>query len=165
MQRVLALGKHPLAFPIEPLPGVAAGLAELQRRGHPLMVLTKGDLFDQESKLARSRLGDYLAHVELVSEKDAATYRRLLARHGVPPAAFVLVGNSLKLDVLPVAQLGGWAIHVPYPPPAGYTRKCPPRRWSASRLSTPARWPRCWRCYPEFGFTKTAYGSFQVGVP
>lgn len=108
LQRVLALGKH--------LPGVAAGLAELQRRGHPLMVLTKGDLFDQESKLARSGLGDYFAHVEVVSEQDAPTYRRLLARHGVAPAAFVLVGNSLKSDILPVAQLGGRAIHVPYHP-------------------------------------------------
>lgn len=114
--RVLELGKHLLAFPIEPLPGVAATLAELQRRGHPLMVLTKGDLFDQESKLARSGLGDYFAHVEIVSEKDAATYRRLLARHGVLPAAFVMVGNSLKSDILPVAQLGGRAIHVPYHP-------------------------------------------------
>jgi putative hydrolase of the HAD superfamily len=116
IKRVLELGKHLLAFPIEPLSGVADTLAELQRRGHPLMVLTKGDLFDQESKLARSGLGDYFAHIEIVSEKDEATYRRLLARHGVPPAAFVMVGNSLKSDILPVAHLGGRAIHVPYHP-------------------------------------------------
>jgi len=78
------------------------------------MVLTKGDLFDQESKLARSGLGDFFAYVEIVSEKDDATYQRLLARHKVAAENFVMIGNSLKSDVLPVARLGGQAIHVPY---------------------------------------------------
>lgn len=114
IQQLLDLGKRLLDFPIEPLPGVVEVLSELKRRGRRLMVLTKGDLFDQESKLARSGLGDFFDYVEIVSEKDAATYRRVLARHGVDPAAFLMIGNSLKSDILPVLALGGQAIHVPY---------------------------------------------------
>ena len=114
IQRLLDLGKELLRFPIELLPGVTATLTELRRRGHRLLLLTKGDLFDQESKLARSGLGDLFDHVEIVSEKDEATYRRLLERHGATPENFVMVGNSLKSDVLPVARLGFRAVHVPY---------------------------------------------------
>jgi putative hydrolase of the HAD superfamily len=114
VQQIIDLGKRLLDFPIEPLPGVVEVLTELKQRGEQLMVLTKGDLFDQESKLARSGLGDFFAYVEIVSEKDDATYQRLLARHRVPPEQFVMIGNSLKSDVLPVARLGGQAIHVPY---------------------------------------------------
>lgn len=116
LQPLLDLGKRLLDFPIEPLPGVVEVLTELKRRGEPLMVLTKGDLFDQESKLARPGLGDFFGHVEIVSEKNEATYQRLLARYGVRPAEFVMIGNSLKSDILPVARLGARAIHVPYHP-------------------------------------------------
>jgi putative hydrolase of the HAD superfamily len=114
IQQIIDLGKHLLNFPIEPLPGVTEILTELKERGHTLMVLTKGDLFDQESKLARSGLGDFFDHVEIVSEKDEATYRRLLARYALAPEGFVMVGNSLKSDILPVVRLGGRAIHIPY---------------------------------------------------
>jgi putative hydrolase of the HAD superfamily len=114
VQQIIDLGKRLLDFPIEPLPGVVEVLTELKQRGEQLMVLTKGDLFDQESKLARSGLGDFFAYVEIVSEKDDATYQRLLARHKVAAENFVMIGNSLKSDVLPVARLGGQAIHVPY---------------------------------------------------
>ena len=114
IQQLFDLGKRLLDFPIEPLPGVVEVLSELKRRGHRLMVLTKGDLFDQESKLARSGLGDFFAWVEIVSEKNPATYQRMLARHGVDPAAFLMIGNSLKSDILPVLAVGGQAIHVPY---------------------------------------------------
>ncbi|MVN75732.1 HAD hydrolase-like protein [Hymenobacter sp. HMF4947] len=114
IQQLLDLGKRLLDFPIEPLPGVLEVLTELKRRGERLMVLTKGDLFDQESKLARSGLGDFFDYVEIVSEKNEATYRRILARHGVAPADFLMIGNSLKSDILPVLALGAQAIHVPY---------------------------------------------------
>ncbi|MDJ0365893.1 HAD family hydrolase [Hymenobacter sp. H14-R3] len=114
IQQLLDLGKRLLDFPIEPLPGVVAVLSALKQRGARLMVLTKGDLFDQESKLARSGLGDFFDHVEIVSEKNEATYRRILARHAVAPADFVMIGNSLKSDILPVLALGAPAIHVPY---------------------------------------------------
>lgn len=114
IQQLLDLGKRLLDFPIEPLPGVVDVLSELKRRGERLMVLTKGDLFDQESKLARSGLGDFFDYVEIVSEKNEDTYRRILARHGVAPADFLMIGNSLKSDILPVLALGAPAIHVPY---------------------------------------------------
>jgi putative hydrolase of the HAD superfamily len=108
------LGKDLLRFRIELLPGVAEVLPELRLRGHRLMLLTKGDLFDQESKLARSGLGDLFDHVEIVSEKDEPTYRRLFQRYQATPDDFIMIGNSLKSDVLPVARLGYRAIHVPY---------------------------------------------------
>ena len=114
LQHVLDHGKQLLRFPIELLPHVPEVLAAARQLGAPLMLLTKGDLFDQESKLARSGLGDLFDHVEIVSEKNEATYQRVLARHGVAPAEFVMVGNSLKSDVLPVARLGGHAAYVPY---------------------------------------------------
>jgi putative hydrolase of the HAD superfamily len=114
IQQILDMGKELLRYPIEPLPGVVEVLTELRRRGHRLLVLTKGDLFDQESKLARSGLGDLFDHVEVVSEKDEATYRRLLTRYGARPEDFVMIGNSLKSDILPVARLGFRAVHVPY---------------------------------------------------
>ncbi|WP_216690077.1 HAD family hydrolase [Hymenobacter siberiensis] len=114
IQRILDLGKDLLRFPIEPLPDVVAVLTELKERGHRLLLLTKGDLFDQESKIARSGLGDFFDHVEIVSEKDEPTYSRLFARLNITPDNFVMIGNSLKSDILPVVQLGFSAIHVPY---------------------------------------------------
>jgi putative hydrolase of the HAD superfamily len=114
IQQLLDLGKDLLRFRIELLPGVAEVLPELRQRGHRLMLLTKGDLFDQESKLARSGLGDLFDHVEIVSEKDEPTYRRLFQRYQATPDDFIMIGNSLKSDVLPVARLGYRAIHVPY---------------------------------------------------
>ncbi|RSK51139.1 HAD family hydrolase [Hymenobacter rigui] len=114
IQHILDHGKRLLDYPIELLPHVPEVLAELKQRGYPLMLLTKGDLFDQESKLARSGLGDLFDHVEIVSEKNEATYQRILSRHGLQPAEFVMIGNSLKSDVLPVARLGSQAVYVPY---------------------------------------------------
>lgn len=114
IQHILDHGKRLLDYSIELLPHVPQVLAAVKAQGIPLMLLTKGDLFDQESKLARSGLGDLFDHVEIVSEKNEATYQRLLARHGVPAEEFVMIGNSLKSDVLPVARLGGRAVYVPY---------------------------------------------------
>ena len=114
IQHMLDHGKRLLDFPIELLPHVPEALAAVKAQGLPLMLLTKGDLFDQESKLARSGLGDLFDHVEIVSEKNETTYQRILNRHNVQPEEFVMVGNSLKSDVLPVARLGGRAIYVPY---------------------------------------------------
>ena len=114
IQRILDLGKDLLRFAIEPLPDVVDVLTELKERGHKLILLTKGDLFDQESKIARSGLGDFFDYVEIVSEKDVPTYDRLFARLGATPENFVMIGNSLKSDIMPVARLGFPAIHVPY---------------------------------------------------
>ena len=114
VQRILDLGRDLLRYPIEPLPDVVEVLTELKQRGNRLVLLTKGDLLDQESKVARSGLGDFFDHVEIVSEKDEPTYRRLFARLGIRPDNFVMIGNSLKSDILPVVRLGYPAIHVPY---------------------------------------------------
>ena len=88
-------------------------LAVLARR-YPLMLITKGDLFDQESKLARSGLAGYFDHVEIVSDKTSEVYARLLQKHDVRPERFLMVGNSVRSDILPVVEMGGHAAHIPY---------------------------------------------------
>ncbi len=112
---ILDFGKQMLASPNELLPQVRDTVTELAAR-YPLMLLTKGDLFDQEAKLARSGLGDLFHHVEIVSEKDPPTYARILARCGLAPPEFVMVGNSVKSDILPILDIGARAVFVPYHP-------------------------------------------------
>jgi putative hydrolase of the HAD superfamily len=113
LRQVLDLGRAMLDKPVEPLPGVAAVLQQVGG-AFDLMLITKGDLFDQETKLAKSRLGGHFSKVEIVSEKDEATYAAILRRHGIPPGAFTMVGNSVKSDILPVLALGARAVHIPY---------------------------------------------------
>ena len=113
IQQILDAGKAMIEHPVELLPGVPETLGRLAAR-HPLLLITKGELFHQESKIARSGLADHFAEIEIVSEKDADTYRRLLHRHAIAPERFVMVGNSVKSDILPVLAVGGNAIHVPY---------------------------------------------------
>ena len=113
IRQVVGLGKALLQRPVEPLPGVAEALQELAG-SFGLMLITKGDLFDQETKLAKSGLGAFFSKVEIVSEKDEATYAAILQRHAIQPAAFTMVGNSVKSDILPVLALGARAIHIPY---------------------------------------------------
>ncbi|HEX8318416.1 HAD family hydrolase [Longimicrobium sp.] len=113
VQRIIDMGREMLTAPVELLDGVAETVEALAEN-HRLMLLTKGDLFDQEAKLARSGLGDRFSAIEIVSEKDARTYAGVIARHRIDPSRFVMVGNSLKSDVLPVLQAGGAAVHIPY---------------------------------------------------
>jgi putative hydrolase of the HAD superfamily len=113
IQAILDLGKVLLDHPVQLLDGVLDAVDALSDR-YRLLLVTKGDLLHQESKVARSGLEEMLWAVEIVSEKDEATYRRVLARHGIDPASFVMVGNSVRSDVLPVLELGGRAVHVPY---------------------------------------------------
>ncbi|HYE50628.1 MAG TPA: HAD family hydrolase [Azospirillaceae bacterium] len=112
--RVLDFAKEMLAHPVELLPGVRETLESLSGR-YRLIVVTKGDLMDQEQKIARSGLGDLFEAVEIVSEKDAAVYRRLFTRHCGAPDCAVMVGNSVRSDVLPALEAGAFAAHVPYP--------------------------------------------------
>jgi putative hydrolase of the HAD superfamily len=111
---ILDLGKGLLGHPIELLDGVADVVAELAETGRRLIVVTKGDLFHQEAKVAGSGLADRFERVEIVSEKDVTTYRRVMDAVGVEPSRFFMVGNSVKSDVLPVVELGGHAAHLPY---------------------------------------------------
>ncbi|HYR86037.1 MAG TPA: HAD family hydrolase [Terriglobia bacterium] len=114
VQQIINLGHSMLTAPVELIDGVREAVEQLSR-DYPLALLTKGDLFDQETKLARSRLGELFSHVEIVSEKNAVTYSAVMKRRGVEPSRFLMVGNSLRSDVLPVLEAGGAAVHVPYP--------------------------------------------------
>ncbi len=113
IQEILDAGKAMIEHPIELLPGVVETLERLASQ-HPLLLITKGDLFHQETKIARSGLAERFAGIEIVSEKDDATYRRILDRYGIDAERFVMVGNSVRSDILPVLQIGGNAIHIPY---------------------------------------------------
>lgn len=113
IRTLLDRGKQMLSHPVELLDGVAAVIDALAGR-YRLVLVTKGDLMHQESKVAGSGLADRFDHVEIVAEKDAPTYARILARHRIEPSRFVMVGNSVRSDVLPVLAIGGRAVHVPY---------------------------------------------------
>ena len=113
IREILAAGREMLTHPVETLPGVDEALTRLSGR-YRLVLITKGDLLDQERKLAASGLGDLFAAVEIVSEKDRATYERVFTRHGTGPAEAVMVGNSMKSDVLPALEAGAFAVHIPY---------------------------------------------------
>jgi putative hydrolase of the HAD superfamily len=114
VQTIIDAGRSMLQHPVELLFGVADAVDAVSAT-HPVMLITKGDLFDQESKLARSGLGDRFERVEIVARKDEPTYERVLRRHQLDPAGFVMVGNSPRSDIAPVLALGGWGVHVPYP--------------------------------------------------
>jgi putative hydrolase of the HAD superfamily len=113
IQSIVDMGRDMVTHPVELLDGVATTVAQLTTT-HRLMLLTKGDLLDQESKLARSGLGDHFSAIEVVSEKNTDTYADIMRRYVIAPNDFTMVGNSLKSDILPVAQLGATAVHIPY---------------------------------------------------
>ena len=111
---ILDLGKRLLDHPVELLDGVDEVVARLADDRYRLIVVTKGDLFHQEAKVAGSGLADMFSRVEIVSEKDVSTYRRVMDEAGVAPANFLMIGNSVRSDILPVIELGGHAAHLPY---------------------------------------------------
>lgn len=112
-QQILEIGKEMLTKPIELLPGIVEVLEYLSKN-YTLIVLTKGDLLDQEKKLDRSGLLTYFHHVEVMSEKNPEGYERILKHLDILPQDFLMIGNSLKSDVLPVLKIGANAIHVPF---------------------------------------------------
>lgn len=110
---ILAIGRDLLSHPVECLPHARETLEALA--GHYFLVLiTKGDLFDQERKLAQSGLGDYFDAVEIVSDKNATTYRRIFGKHGEGPERAMMIGNSLKSDIVPALAVGAWGVFVPH---------------------------------------------------
>lgn len=113
IHRIVEIGKSMLDHPVELLPGVAEAATELSKH-YPLVLITKGDLFHQERKVAASGLADIFQRIEIVSEKNEGAYRRLFKEFDVDPAAFLMVGNSLRSDIAPVIALGGMGVHVPY---------------------------------------------------
>ena len=113
VQSLIDHGKAMLDHPVELLDGVEE-IVESLRDMYRIMLITKGDLFDQESKIARSGLAERFWKIEIVSEKDPATYRRVFRAHDIAPDSVLMVGNSLKSDILPVLEVGGRAVHIPY---------------------------------------------------
>ena len=111
--QILSFAKDQLSHPVELLPHVTETLDALAGR-YRLLLITKGDLFDQESKIARSGLAERFDAIEVVPEKEPDIYRRILERHGIGAAEFLMVGNSVRSDVLPVLEVGGRAALVPY---------------------------------------------------
>src|SRR3954447_4612882 len=112
---ILSFGRMMLEHPVELAEGAREVLETLRARGFELWLVADGDVFDQESKLARSGLASLFHAVEIVSRKDPETYRKLLGRYGVLPEEFAMVGDTLGADVLPVIEIGGQAFHVTAP--------------------------------------------------
>ena len=112
--QILASGRAMLDHPVDLLDGVEEAVTALVEAGYRLLLVTKGDLHHQELKIAASGLADRFARLEIVAEKDVETYRKVVASAGVTPQAFCMVGNSVRSDVLPVLEIGGHAVHIPY---------------------------------------------------
>jgi putative hydrolase of the HAD superfamily len=113
IETIINLGKELLVRPIELLEGVEETLAALKER-YRLVVATKGDLLDQERKLKASGLEHYFHHIEIMSDKQEQDYQKLIRHLDILPAQFLMVGNSLKSDILPVLAIGAHGIHIPY---------------------------------------------------
>jgi putative hydrolase of the HAD superfamily len=113
IHRIVELGRTILEHPVELLPGIRAAVEEVAAL-HRVVLITKGDLFHQEHKVARSGLADLFQRIEIVSEKNVRSYARVLAECAVEAPRFAMVGNSLRSDIEPVIALGGWGVHMPY---------------------------------------------------
>ncbi|NDK38494.1 HAD family hydrolase [Pseudoxanthomonas gei] len=113
IHRIIDIGRATLEHPVEVIEGVADAVRSIAAECE-IVLITKGDLFHQESKIEKSGLSELFHRIEVVSEKDMATYSRVLRELDVPAERFVMIGNSIRSDIEPVIALGGWGIHVPY---------------------------------------------------
>jgi putative hydrolase of the HAD superfamily len=127
---ILEAGRTMLGHPVETLPHARETLEALAPR-YRLVLITKGDLFDQERKLAQSGLGELFDAIEIVSDKSTATYERVFARHGDGAERAMMIGNSLKSDVAPALEAGSWGVYVPHD-----------LTWVLERIEEPAHAPR-----------------------
>lgn len=148
---LLAAGRELLTYPIETLPYVDQALESLQDR-YRLILVTKGDMFDQERKLAASGLADYFAAIEIVADKNADTYRRIFGRHTEGPQHTVMAGNSLRSDVIPPLEAGAYAVYVPHD-----------LTWSYERAEEPAGHPRYARI-THLGELESTIAGFETAV-
>ena len=135
---IIDAGREMLAHPIQLLPHAQSAVERLAQ-SHRVLLITKGDLLDQERKLAQSGLGDLFHGVEIVSEKTPQTYARAFATHGDGADRALMVGNSMKSDVLPAIAAGGWGVHVPHG-----------EVWALEHAEAPADHPR-FRELPDLG--------------
>ena len=113
IQKIIDFGREMLANPIELLPHVQEVIEDLSRK-YRLLLITKGDLIDQETKIARSGLAEFFTGVEIVSDKNSETYEKILSRHEITASRFIMIGNSMRSDIVPIVQIGGHAVHIPY---------------------------------------------------
>lgn len=113
IRKILDIGREMLAHPVELLPHARETVEQVSGR-YRTALITKGDLFDQERKIALSGLADLFDHIEIVTEKTETTYRRIFSGHGSGPDAGLMIGNSLKSDILPMLEAGGWGVYVPH---------------------------------------------------
>ncbi len=111
ISELIRLAKEMLSHPVEVFNGVEEVLKELSAK-YPLMLITKGDLQHQRHKFYSSGLKDYFRVIEVVSNKSPAVYQEILERHGIDPERFVMIGNSLRSDVLPLLEIGAWGLHL-----------------------------------------------------
>jgi putative hydrolase of the HAD superfamily len=121
LHEIVMMGKAMLDAPLELMDGIDTVLATLAHE-HRLFLISKGDLLDQRNKIEKSGLAHRFEHVEIVPEKEAAAYRAVFAQRGVTPAAAMMVGNSLRSDALPMLEIGGHAVHIPYHVTAEFER-------------------------------------------
>ncbi len=127
IQRIVELGRGMLRAEVQLMDHAQEALARLAP-SYPLMLITKGDLLDQQSKIKRSGLAPYFKYVEVVSDKTQEQYRQLLERHTIAPANLLMVGNSLRSDILPILALGGQAVYIPYHLTWAHEKVAPPER-------------------------------------
>ncbi len=113
LEKIIQNGKEMLKKPIELLDGVEETLQALSKK-YRIVVATKGDLLDQERKLKKSGIEHYFHHIEIMSEKKTPDYEKLIKHLDIKPEEFLMIGNSIKSDVLPVLEIGGYGVHVPY---------------------------------------------------
>ncbi len=111
--RILALGRTILEHPVELLPGIRDAVDAVAGK-YDIVLITKGDLKHQEHKIGLSGLGDLFRRIEIMSEKNPRNYARVLAEFDLDPSRFAMVGNSMRSDIEPVVELGGFGIHMPY---------------------------------------------------
>ncbi|GJM63717.1 HAD family hydrolase [Persicobacter diffluens] len=113
IQMIIDWGRDMIAHPVELLPTIRETLQKLHGQ-YELVLITKGDLMDQESKLARSGLADFFKHIEIVSDKSSVQYQEILQKYDYRPEEFLMVGNSLKSDIMPVLEIGAEAVYIPF---------------------------------------------------
>jgi putative hydrolase of the HAD superfamily len=113
IETIIQIAKRMLTSKIQLMDGVEDTLTGLSRL-YPLMIITKGDLFEQGTKISRSGIAHFFKYIEILSDKNYESYKTILAKYSINPTRFIMVGNSMRSDILPVIELGGRAIHVPY---------------------------------------------------
>ena len=125
VQKILDFGREMLSTPVELVPNVFEVLNQLHR-DYILMIITKGDLLEQEKKISQSGLTNFFKNIEIVSDKTAETYKKILTRYEIEAQRFIMVGNSMRSDIVPVVKIGSNAVHVPYKTTWEHEKEHPP---------------------------------------